>query len=97
MAPVPGDDALARFLTLADVAEILKIPVDEAEALVRSGELPGIRVAGAWRVERVVFESYIEAQYEEARRIALWEGSDFGNIPELSGGRILRPPQPPEE
>ena len=90
---------VGRFLTLADTAEVLAITVSEALALVRSHELPAIRIgtAGAWRVERIVLESYIDAKYEEARRMALWEQSDFSNIPELSGGSIIRPaPHPPQ-
>jgi excisionase family DNA binding protein len=86
-------DAVGRFLTVADTAEILNVEVADVMALVRSGELPAIRVgaAGQWRIERAVLETYIEAMYEEARRRALWEGSDFANIPELSGGRIIKP------
>ena len=85
--------AVGRFLTLADVAEVLSISAAEALGLVRSQELPAIRIgaAGPWRVERLVLESYIEAKYEEARRMALWRQSDFGDIVELSGGSILRP------
>ena len=88
--------AVGRFLTLADVAEVLSISAADALELVRSNELPAIRIGttGAWRVERVVLESYIDAKYEEARRRALWQQSDFGNIVELSGGRILRPTDP---
>jgi hypothetical protein len=88
-----SSDSLGRFLTLADTAEILNITAAEAHDLVRTGELPAIRIgtSRAWRVERIVLESYIEAKYEEARRLALWEQSDFGNIPELSGGQIIQP------
>lgn len=86
-------DALGRFLTLADVAEVLKVEVADVLAMAQSGELPAIRVGanGQWRVERDVLESFIEAKYEEARRLNLWNQSDFANIPELSGGRIIRP------
>ncbi|WP_308468178.1 helix-turn-helix domain-containing protein [Rathayibacter soli] len=86
-------DAVGRFLTVADTAEILNVEAADVMALVRSGELPAIRVGGSgqWRVERAVLETYIEAMYEEARRRSLWEQSDFANIPELSGGRIIRP------
>ena len=38
--------AQQRFLTLADVAEILNISATQARALVRSGELPAIQVGG---------------------------------------------------
>jgi excisionase family DNA binding protein len=80
--------ALGRFLTLADTAEVLNISLGQAYALVRSGELPAIKVGGngQWRVERSVLESYIEAKYEEARRLSLWNQSDYANIPELSTG-----------
>ncbi len=73
---------LARFLTLADAAELLSISTRQAYALVHSGELPAIRVgaAGHWRVERTVMESYIEAMYEETRRYTLWNQSDFANV-----------------
>lgn len=90
MSPAAFDDGLTRFLTLADTADLLAITLAEAEDLVRSGELPAIRVGAAWRVERVVLESYIDGKYEESRRAALWQESDFGNIPELSGGRVIR-------
>lgn len=79
---------LGRFLTLADTAEVLNISASQAYALVRSGELPAIKVGGNghWRVERSVLESYIEAKYEEARRMSLWNQSDYGNLTELSFG-----------
>ena len=84
-------DAVGRFLTLADTAEVLSISAAEALDLVRTGELPAITLgAGAWRVERIVLESFIEAKYEEARRMSLWEQSNYANIPELSGGTIIQ-------
>jgi excisionase family DNA binding protein len=74
--------SFGRFLTLADTAEVLNISVSQASALVRSGELPAIRVGsrGHWRIERSVLESYIEALYEESRRIGLWNQSDFSGL-----------------
>ncbi|HEY5223749.1 MAG TPA: helix-turn-helix domain-containing protein [Microbacteriaceae bacterium] len=88
-----NSDAVGRFLTVADTAEILNVEAADVMALVRSNELPAIRVGttGQWRIERSVLETYIDAMYEEARRRSLWEQSDFANIPELSGGRIIRP------
>jgi excisionase family DNA binding protein len=85
-----ADDA-ARFLTVADCAEILNVEVADVAALVESGELPAIRVGAQWRVERDVLESYIASLYEQQRRRALWEQSDFASLAELSGGTILRP------
>ena len=58
-----------RFLQLADVAEVLNISAAQAYALVRSGELPAIKVGGRgqWRVEASELESYIERKYAETR------------------------------
>lgn len=66
MAASPGSP---RFLQLADVAEILSISSAQAYALVRSGELPAIKVGGRgqWRVEGVELENYIARMYAETR------------------------------
>ena len=83
-------ESVARFLTIADVAEILSISGAEAHGLVTSGELPAIKLgASGWRVERTVLEGYIDAKYEESRRMSLWQQSDFASIRELSGGLPL--------
>lgn len=56
-----------RFLTLADVGEVLNISSSQTYALVRSGELPAIQVGGRgqWRVETRVLEEYIANAYEK--------------------------------
>lgn len=81
-------EGLGRFLTLADTAELLNISTKQAYALVRSGELPAIKIgaSGQWRVERSILEGYIEAMYEQTRRMALWNQSDYTNITELTFG-----------
>jgi len=70
---------LARFLTIADTAELLNVSTSQVYALVRSGELPAIKVGGAghWRIERSVLESYIDAMYEQTRRRNLWQQAEF--------------------
>lgn len=85
----PDQDAsLGRFLTLVDTADVLNISASQAYALVRSGELPAIKVGGRghWRVERSVLESYIEAKYEESRRMGLWKQSDYASLSEYAFG-----------
>lgn len=86
------DAALGRFLTLADTAEVLNISASQAYALVRSGELRAIKVGGHghWRVERTMLESYIEAKYEETRRLSLWQQSDYASLNEYSFGSASR-------
>jgi excisionase family DNA binding protein len=68
----------SRFLQLADVAEILNISSAQAYALVRSGELPAIKVGGRgqWRVEREQLEAYIQRAYAETK--AFVDAHPFG-------------------
>ncbi len=58
-----------RFLTLADVTEILNISAQQAYSLVKSGELPAIQIGGRgiWRVEASELEKYIDRMYAQAR------------------------------
>lgn len=58
-----------RFLQLADVAEVLNISSAQVYALVRSGELPAIKIGGRgqWRVEEDELESYIARMYAQTR------------------------------
>ncbi|MEP9381488.1 helix-turn-helix domain-containing protein [Nocardioides sp. KR10-350] len=58
-----------RFLTLADVAEVLNTSSAQVYALVRRGELPAIKIGGRgqWRVEASVLEEYIQKMYAETK------------------------------
>ncbi|MEO3935984.1 helix-turn-helix domain-containing protein [Dermatophilaceae bacterium Soc4.6] len=59
-----------RFLQLTEVSEVLNISSAQAYALVRSGELPAIKVGGRgqWRVEASELETYIARMYTETRQ-----------------------------
>ena len=54
-----------RFLTLADVSEVLNVTVRQVYALVRGGDLRGIQIGGRgqWRIENTELEDYIARQY----------------------------------
>ena len=56
-----------RFVPLSEVAETLDISAAQAYALVRSGELPAIKVGGRgqWRVELTELDAYIERMYSQ--------------------------------
>ena len=56
-----------RFLLLSDVAAELNVSDSQVYHMVRSGELPAIKVGGRgqWRVERAKLEQYIEEKYAE--------------------------------
>jgi excisionase family DNA binding protein len=66
--PEARDDPGRRFLTLADVAEILSTSVAQVRALVQSGELRYIQIGGRqqYRIETVELERYIERMYAES-------------------------------
>jgi excisionase family DNA binding protein len=70
MTPPGARDEIGRFLTVADAAELLAVDVATVDELIRSGELPAIRVgnAGPWRVERTQLDVWIEDQYVQTRR-----------------------------
>jgi excisionase family DNA binding protein len=58
-----------RFIPLTEVSEILDISSAQAYALVRSGDLPAIKVGGRgqWRVETTALEDYIQRMYSQTR------------------------------
>jgi excisionase family DNA binding protein len=62
--------AAERFLQLSDVAEVLNISASQTYALVRSGELPAIKIGGRgqWRVEEAELEGYIQRMYAETKQ-----------------------------
>ena len=70
------DDVARRFIPLTEVSEILDISAAQAYALVRTGDLPAIKVGGRgqWRVETVELESYIQRMYAEARDLVTTRG-----------------------
>ncbi|TQL03719.1 helix-turn-helix domain-containing protein [Cellulomonas sp. SLBN-39] len=67
-----------RFLTLADVSEILNVSGAQAYSLVRSGDLPAIQIGGRlqWRVEATELERYIERMYAETRARTVAQDAD---------------------
>lgn len=56
-----------RFLQLSDVAAELNVSDSQVYHMVRSGELPAIKIGGRgqWRVERTQLEEYIQRKYAE--------------------------------
>ena len=61
--------ATQRFLTLADVAEILNTSLAQVSALVKREELRALKIGGRgqWRVERDKLEDYIARMYAQTR------------------------------
>lgn len=78
---------IGRFFSIADAAEILAVDVSMVDALVRSGELPSIRVGsgGPVRIERAQLELWIEGQYRQSEIATAWNEGEFANVTDLSG------------
>ena len=82
-----------RFLLLSDVAEVLNTSAKQVYALVRTGELPAIKIGGRgqWRVEASELEKYIERMYDQTRRFV--EDHRFGRVADEAGGGELPAPE----
>ncbi len=78
-----------RFLTLADVADVLNISADQAYSLVRSGELRGMKVGGRgkWRIEENDLEDYIQRMYAQTEEAIK---ADPTHPEEAAGGVVNR-------
>lgn len=61
-----------RFLTLDAVATYLSVSVPQVYSLVRSGELPAIKIGGrgVWRVDRQQLEEYVDRLHKETQEWA---------------------------
>ena len=53
-------------MTVRDVAKFLNVGNITVYRLVQAGELPGFKVAGSWRFQKVDLELWIEARKRQA-------------------------------
>ena len=78
-----ASDREPRFLTLADVAEVLATSTAQVYALVRRGDLRALKIGGRgqWRVEAVELEAFIQRMYEqtEAETARTRDAEDAGS------------------
>lgn len=59
---------LESALTVRDVAHYLRVNEKTVYRLTQRGELPGFKVAGAWRFQRDDLDAWIEARKRLAAR-----------------------------
>jgi excisionase family DNA binding protein len=55
-----------RFLTVAEVAKVMRVSKMTVYRLVHSGELPAVRVGRSFRVPETAVNDYLEQAYVEA-------------------------------
>lgn len=66
-AGVPQDAALAemRFLTVAEVATLMRVSRMTVYRLVHSGELPAVRVGRSFRVHERAVHDYLQTAFND--------------------------------
>lgn len=59
-----------QFLTVSEVAEVMRVSKMTVYRLVHAGELPAVRVGKSFRVPQDALTSYLAAAYIEGDRIS---------------------------
>lgn len=66
MSHVAQSFANARFLTVQEVAEQLRVSSMTVYRLIKSGEIPAVRVGRSFRVREPDVDRYLEARFTQA-------------------------------
>ncbi len=71
LTTLDGSPMTDEILTIREMAELLKINEKTAYKLASAGKLPGFKVGGSWRFERLEVANWIKRKVE-----AQLEGGD---------------------
>jgi excisionase family DNA binding protein len=63
---VQPKESRSRFVTVAEVAEQLRVSNMTVYRLIQSGQLPAIRVGRSYRIREEDVDRYLAAQYTRA-------------------------------
>jgi excisionase family DNA binding protein len=71
MTEIPGTSAdtslsVSSFATVAEVARRLRVSNMTVYRLVKSGQLPAVRVGRGYRIREADLQRYLEARYSDA-------------------------------
>lgn len=85
------DSDLARFLSPADVAEILQVDAADVHALIQSGELASFRVGerGPVRIEVSQLDAFVSHRYEAEQQFLRLRQAEYSNVSDFTDGRLL--------
>lgn len=61
-----GNSSATQFLTVAEVAALMRVSKMTVYRLVHSGELPAVRVGRSFRVHAKAVHEYLETSYFDA-------------------------------
>jgi excisionase family DNA binding protein len=64
--PTDRANARARFLTVAEVAGILRVSTMTVYRLIKAGNLPAVRVGKSYRVREDDVDRYLASSYTQA-------------------------------
>ena len=64
--PVAQSFATARFLTVQEVADLMRVSTMTVYRIIKSGELPAVRVGRSFRVRDVDVDTYLGKRYTQA-------------------------------
>ena len=59
--------ATARFLTVQEVADLMRVSTMTVYRIIKSGELPAVRVGRSFRVRDVDVDTYLGSRYTQSR------------------------------
>ncbi len=66
MSRVAQSLSKARFLTVQEVAEQLRVSSMTVYRLIKSGEIPAVRVGRSFRVREADVDRYLESRFTQA-------------------------------
>ena len=58
--------ARARFLTVAEVAQLMRVSTMTVYRLIKAGDLPAVRVGKSYRLREDDIDGYLSRRYTEA-------------------------------
>lgn len=64
--PAPGDISDVKFLTIAEVATMMRVSKMTVYRLVHNGELPAVRVGRSFRVTEKDVNAYLQKSFFDA-------------------------------
>lgn len=69
-----GSTMTDEVLTIKDISASLKLAEKTVYAMANEGELPAFKVRGQWRIRKVDFDQWMEAQAKAAANTPSKEG-----------------------